>query len=257
MILDPEQLERLRSAYEEADKAVKQYERYTLAAPVAAVNQLRYAGYHLLQAQLLAAQSKDAGPHLENAFCHCRRAWSDAFEGIIYSHLGFIADFQNLCRNRNGVASVYPEYAADYTEIAAIQERLQSLGPIQAMSQGDKDEVLDIAAVATGLKRKILKVKHCVDALACRKEIDETKRMAQQFLVPFVATVVGTVVGALGLLAGVWPMLPRSLWGRLCGLAVTLAAGYFIVKLFFRWSVNHMLTEAQRQVLRSECGLRL
>lgn len=257
MILDHEQLERVRSAYEEADKAIKQYERYTLATPVAAINQLRYAGYHLLQAQLLAAQKKESNTHLENAFCHCKRAYSDAFEGIIYSHLGFIADFQNLCRSRNGVESVYPEYADDYAEIVAVQERLQCVGSIQAMSQNNKDDVLNIAATVTRLKRKILKVKHHVDALVCRREIDEAKRIAQQFLVPFVATVVGTVVGILGLLIGVWSMLPKSPWCRLCGVAAILTAGYFVVKLFFRWSVNHMLTETQRQVLRKEYGLRL
>lgn len=257
MILDPNLFDCVKSAYDAADKAVKQYERYTLSAPVAAINQLRYAGYHLLQAQSPIAENKEAGEHLENALRHCKRAWSDAFEGIIYSHLGFIADFQNLCRCRNDVEKVYPDYETDYIAITSLQERLQTLGPIQGMSQEEKDEILDIANSVTALKRKILKIKHIVDDLSSRRECEDAKCLAQQFLVPFVATVLGTVVGVVGLLVAVWSLLSLSWWWRLCSVALILAVCFVATKIFFKWSINHMLTEKQRQLLRKGYGLHL
>ena len=67
-------LDNVSKAFEAAESAIKQNERLTLAIPVSAVNQLRYAAYHLLKVSQFPKESPDSDYHLERAFAHCERA---------------------------------------------------------------------------------------------------------------------------------------------------------------------------------------
>lgn len=256
MISDPESLAVLNSEYEEAERAIKTYERVTLSAPIAAINQLRYAGFHILRSYC-ESDAIMSRQHIDKAIAHCTRAFYDAMEGVIYAQLEFLRDFQNLCRSRKNVQSVYADYVPDYERICDLKEQFESLGSVQQMAPEQRDTVIRLSAELAELKRRVLRNKVKVERLEQAYAVDSVRLIAQQFLVPFVATIVGTVVGALGLLAAIWPMFPANVWGRVGGVIVLFALGYFAVKRFFCWSVAHMLSNEQRAVLRGEYGLKL
>lgn len=119
----PELKERLLAEYASAESRIKSCERHTLASPTAAVNQMRYAGRHLLDYMNLDESEKNEAARrecLEKAINHSRRASFDALETLIFSQLEFIADFQNICRTKRDVLSVYPDYVTDYSSLSAM-----------------------------------------------------------------------------------------------------------------------------------------
>lgn len=244
------------SAYEEADQAIKQNERFTLASPWAAVNQLRCAGYHLLHAKIEEPGGEGERYHLAKAQGHCRRAAFDAFEGIIYSHLDFIARVQDICRTRRNIESVYPDYRADYDAIAAIRERLQTCLQVQRMSEYERKDVLDVAEQLKHFKWKILRKMAEIQSLERTNPDEETFVAVRQFLVPFVATIVGTLVGILGLGMGIWSIKISVFW-RLVLTGGMLLACWWCAQRFYRWSVDHLLTRRQRKLLQDQYGFTL
>ena len=89
-------IKELVGTYEAADEQIKQCERYTLALPSAAVNQMRYAGSHLLK--FIKGGTENANDDIKResiakATNHCKRATFDALETLIFAQLEFISDF--------------------------------------------------------------------------------------------------------------------------------------------------------------------
>lgn len=254
MILEDEIIsaEEVREAYEKADQAIKEYERLVLASPWAAVNQIRCAGYHLLHAKIAAAGSPRELCHLRKAQGHCQRAWFDAFEGIIYSHLDFIAKFHDTCRSRKKIESVYPDYRDDFDAIVALQERLLCFPMVQKMTDGDRQEVLEVATQVKTLKVKMLRLLSKVRELDLVKLDEDMLAIIRQFLVPFLATVAGTLAGLLGFGVCLWDKVKGfgPWWGGASFLAGVVCF-YGAITFFYRWSVGHLLTEEQRLLLRS------
>ena len=81
----------IRKLYEEAEEALKRYERISLANLAPALNELRYAGHHLLEADDAGTET-DKLQHLTRAKAHCERARYDAKEATIISLLECVAD---------------------------------------------------------------------------------------------------------------------------------------------------------------------
>ena len=67
----------IKGIYEEAEAALKRYERISLSNLAPALNELRYAGHHLLEASG-ASDEEEAARHLTRAKAHCERAKFDA-----------------------------------------------------------------------------------------------------------------------------------------------------------------------------------
>jgi len=241
----------VREEYEKADQAIKEYERLVLASPWATVNQVRCAGYHLLHAKDAEAGSSKERCHLRKAQGHCRRAWFDAFEGIIYSHLDFIAKFHDTCRSRREIESVYPDYRDDFDAIVALQERLQCFSLVQMMSDEGKQEVLDVATQVRAFKVKMLRLLSKVQKLDLAKLDEEMLSAIRQFLVPFLATVAGTFAGLLGLGVCFWDKVKGfGPWLGGISFLIVVMCFYGVILFFYRWSVDHLLTEKQRLLLR-------
>ena len=201
----PEMLSQLFAEYTSAEDKIKSCERYTLASPMVAVNQMRYAGCHILE--YLKCDDKDGNlakryESIAKAMNHCKRASFDALETLIFAQLEFIADFQSLCRTKRDVQSVYPDYVSDYSSLAALQERLQSFKMVQALTVDEVKELESISSRVSALKRKILKKKILVDRLDSVEVADGTVLSVQQFLLSFTATVLGTVLGIVGVFLG-------------------------------------------------------
>ena len=251
-------IEKLVDTYNAADEQIKQCERYTLASPSAAVNQMRYAGSHLLKlinGGLENAKDFIKRESVEKATNHCKRAIFDALETLIFAQLEFISDFQDLCRSKRDVELIYPDYVSDFTALAALKERLQAFGMVQSLSDEDKKELVDISEQVSKLKRKILRLKIGVDKLESVEVADEVILSVQQFLLSFTATVLGTVVGIAGVMFAVWDMLPNTWWVRIGGVAILILAFMFSCKMFYGWSAKKLLTEKQRRLLSDRLNI--
>ena len=267
----------VKSEYDEAERAVKLYERLVLSCPATAVNQLRYAGFHIIQAS--SVDVNEAGNeqfiigHIEKAKEHCKRAWYDSYDGMICEQLGFIADFQEECRRSQGVFEKYPDYIADYTDLLELQAQLRSLGIVQRMTIPERDAVVSLCQRVSRLKRKILRLKADigrVEAYADSKNgevlapsidegggADENQLIVSvhQFLISFVSTVMGAVAGVAGMFFGLWSIITCALALKLTVIGVSFVFMYLIVMWFFGWSVKHMLTEMQRRELHRRYGI--
>ena len=251
-------VKKLVSTYKAADEQIKQCERYTLASPSAAVNQMRYAGSHLLKyinCETENAKADIKRENIEKAINHCKRATFDALETLIFAQLEFISDFQDLCRGKRDIETVYPDYVSDFTALAALQERLQAFRMVQSLSEADKKELVDISEQVSKLKRKILRLKSGVDKLESVEVADEVILSVQQFLLSFTATVLGTVVGVAGVVFAVWDRLPKTWWVRIGGVVILLLVSVVSCKKFYGWSAKKLLTEKQRRLLSDRLNI--
>lgn len=72
----------VRDWYFEAEKVIRVLANILSAPMNQAINQLRYAGHHILKAE---TDPNIAGPNLVEAFKHCKRAVYDALDFYVYS----------------------------------------------------------------------------------------------------------------------------------------------------------------------------
>lgn len=91
-----------------AEKKIKLVENLNQELSIPAINELRYAGYHM--AQYLAGTG-DVGEQLSKAENHCKRAIYDAVEAGVTHQLELIKIFQHDFRNLiiSETVSRYPE----------------------------------------------------------------------------------------------------------------------------------------------------
>jgi len=252
MISDPDLIKRLVDEYEVAEAHIKSCERNTLALPDAAVNQLRYAGTHLLEyikGDAQGAKAEERRDSIEKAINHRKRATFDALETQIFAQLEFISDFQDLCRNKRDVGIVYSDYADDFNALASLQERLQAFKMVRLLSAKDRADLMDISEQVGKFKRKILRLKVKVDQLDSVEVADEDILSVQQFLLSFTATVLGAIVGVVGVLFAVWSWLPEAWWVRSGAIVILLVLFWIACKGFYGWASSRLLTERQRQLL--------
>ena len=107
----------------------------------------------------------------------------------------------------------------------------------------------EIASRVITFKRKVLRLKVRVERLECIRADDEAIVAAQQFLVPFVATVLGTLTGVVGLFVTIWPLLPESQVIRWSLVVLVVCALLLGLRWFYHWAARHMLTERQQSAL--------
>ena len=247
-------IDKIAVAFANAERAIKQNERLTLSVPLPAINQLRYAAYHLVKISQCSQDDKDRTYHIERALAHCERAHFDALDGIIYSCLDFITAFQKLCRSRLRLETVYPDYRSDYDFMADCQEQFATLRIVQEMGADDLAEMENLASRFVAFKRKILRMKVKVEALECKIADEESIVVSQQFLIPFVATVLGTLIGMVGLLLTIWSMLPDSFVWKCLIIGIVASSVFLGIFKFYGWAVRHMLSPMQRKVFESKYG---
>ncbi len=94
--------------FQKAEKAVKEVEYIHLELTVPAVNELRYAGYHVSN----YLENTERTDELNRAVGHCKRAIYDAYEAsILYNIKGFRAF------KRDYASVVVSEVLADYNDL--------------------------------------------------------------------------------------------------------------------------------------------
>ena len=106
---DCAELEAVRVLYGQAEEALKSYERITLTNLAPAINQLRYAGHHLLA----ATKGDDVScrdRHIMSARRHCERALFDAREATIVFLLDDFRSFRENLFTEAELSSALPDW---------------------------------------------------------------------------------------------------------------------------------------------------
>ena len=112
MEVSQDEIRELRDLYKKAEDAIHSLGITGSGVDTAAVNELRYAGNHLLRA--LTTDSKaEADDQMVRATRHCQRALYDAYDGAIYYQLDQFKVFRNDYRT-----VVITEVVSDYLDIA-------------------------------------------------------------------------------------------------------------------------------------------
>lgn len=130
-------LDDIRKLYSDAEYAIKRYERIALEEQVAAINELRYAGHHILE----ASKSEDADgiqSHIDEAAIHCVRAVNDAKDAAIVAQLEFFEQFHDCRFAATELETAIPDWKACFAEIASLQKKLASAGMAKDIAYGDE-----------------------------------------------------------------------------------------------------------------------
>lgn len=130
-------LDDIRKLYSDAEYAIKRYERIALEEQVAAINELRYAGHHILE----ASKTKDADrmqSHIAEASIHCVRAVNDAKDAAIVAQLEFFEQFHDCRFAATELEAAIPDWKACFSEIASLQKKLAFAGMAKDIAYGDE-----------------------------------------------------------------------------------------------------------------------
>lgn len=118
-------LGKARDLFLRAEFAVKKYERIGLESQIGAINELRYAGHHLMKAS--ASKSRDEiERHALCAERHSLRALHDAKDAALLVSLEKIDLYFRQMFTVEELKEVLPDYAALYGEITSIRTVLEN-----------------------------------------------------------------------------------------------------------------------------------
>lgn len=131
-------LAKARDLFSRAELAVKRYERIGLEAQIGAINELRYAGHHLMRASE-GKSEKEIGRHALCAERHSLRALHDARDAALLVSLEKIDNYFNLMFTVEELKDALPDYEALYAEITSFRTLLEN-SPM-AKNREDGDEV--------------------------------------------------------------------------------------------------------------------
>ena len=106
---DCAELETVQVLYDQAEEALKSYERITLTNLAPAINQLRYAGHHLLAATK-GDDISSRDRHVMAARRHCERALFDAREATIVFLLDDFRSFRENLFTEAELSSALPDW---------------------------------------------------------------------------------------------------------------------------------------------------
>lgn len=179
---------RLRSEYDIADKVMKDVQAFVEEAGIPAINELRYAGYHLLNAVSPLDAEASSSDELTRAVNHCKRATYEASEAGLLTAFGkiseFKADYQQVV-----VSSVVQDWTEILTKCDSYRDRIteaRQTGVDRTIDHTKfRDAFLDLVAVCRRLD-------HARDEL--NKQIQQKQVDARRFIVTTVLAVLGVLI---------------------------------------------------------------
>lgn len=248
----------IKKLFAEAESAIKRYERIGLDNIVSAVNELRYAGEHILDAET-AKGPEECETALLRAERHCVRARYDALESTIVTLLEQLSAIRQSGISADEMNVLLPEWKNCLTTAVAAQKLIETGGAVRDADptalQTAVDELLKyryrILEIEPQLivkrnevieRREAEKREQARSAAADRENKERIEKIVQdrQFLLSFSATVSGTVIGLFGTLIAIYGTFPEV---RFLGVAIGLVgfAVFTIMtyKLSRRWLVTH------------------
>ena len=222
----------IKALYVEAEAALKRYERISLSNLAPALNELRYAGHHVLAAGS-AGDEEEVAQHLTRAKAHCERAKYDATEATIISLLECVADLRDMGISADEMRQFIPDWNALIDDASAARALLERTGNVK--EAGDDAEVESAIERLMTFRERILAAESDVLSLRNRRE-EEARKIEEynlaekaraedeanvarerkddrRFVASTILSIAGIVLGVFGLAASVY------------GIVLTLRAG--------------------------------
>ena len=222
----------IKALYVEAEAALKRYERISLSNLAPALNELRYAGHHVLAAGS-TGDEEEAALHLTRAKAHCERAKYDATEATIISLLECVADLRAMGISADEMRQFIPEWDALIDDASAARALLERTGNVK--EAGDDAELESAIERLMTFRERILAAESDVLSLRNRREeevrkieeynlaekaraedeanIARERKDDRRFVASTILSIAGIVLGVFGLAASVY------------GIMLTLRAG--------------------------------
>jgi hypothetical protein len=185
----------LRKEYDIADKVAKDVRAFVQMAGIPAVNEMRYAGYHLLNCVSPMNSSVDLQAELTRAINHCKRATYEASEAGILTAFDKITAFKDDYR---GV--VISQVVKDWSEILLLCDTANDR--LTAAREAGEDKMPDHIDFKSTFDRLVAicrKLDHARDEMNTLVRQEQTA--ARRFMLTLViglGGVVATVIIALG-----------------------------------------------------------
>ena len=124
---DKEKLEYLSKLFVRAEQLIKLSEQTSDGVVIPSINELRYFGYHLLQAILDDHDPVQISEQLKKAESHAKRAIYDASESIVLYHLMKAEYFQKIFSESVFVIDVLPSYIQLQQELQKAKDQIDEL----------------------------------------------------------------------------------------------------------------------------------
>ena len=217
---------KIKVLYEDAENALKRYERITLSNLAPALNELRYAGHHVLEADA-ATDDESRKSHETRAIGHCERAKLDAKEATIISLLECVADLRSLGIAADEMREFIPDWNALVDEASAARSLLERIG--NAKGADDDMEVDAAIAKLMDFRDRIIAAESSVLALRNHRE-EEARKIEEynlaekaraedeanvarerkddrRYVASIILSAVGIVLGIFGLAASIYGII--------------------------------------------------
>ena len=185
----PHRIGELRTLYDKADQFVREVAEFEDEVAIPAINELRYAGYHLLQAiGDDGTISKDE--QFRRAISHCERAMYESAEAGINSVLVWIDQFREDYKN-----IVVKDVVDDYARILAHTRKAQDL-----IARGRSDQMSSSDRVSRYMEtfRQLSEYSELLEASRddLNAKLSEQVKDKRRFIIRCLLILLGTVVGA-------------------------------------------------------------
>ena len=169
----PDCINEVRSCYAKAESELKRYERITLTNLAPAINQLRYAGHHLLR----ASDEKDERLRDLNAMAakrHAERALCDVREATVVFLLDEFDKFRDELFTEDELSAAMPDWQMSLQKISDGRAALERAG----IAKHFGEDILSIIDGLLDVRDKMMLSMPKLSALREKREIE--LREAQQ-----------------------------------------------------------------------------
>ncbi|MBR3222031.1 MAG: hypothetical protein IKF72_07315 [Kiritimatiellae bacterium] len=258
-------VEEVRSLYSKAEAAIKLYERIGLDNLTIPLNELRYAGQHILRAEI-EANAEESKEDLFKAYRHCERALYDAKEATILCLLETVASFREYDVTADEFETVLPGWREILKRASLARRFIETSGQVKDCDPQKLDNaisaLLDVRSKLLEIEPQIMSLRERkreaeaeaersrqMDAAAsAEKNAKAEKTMSdRQFLLSFSATVSGSLIGLLGTLIAIYGTFPEC---RFLGTVVGLVG--FVIFTVATYKISRALLVARPDEAKSE-----
>lgn len=194
-------LQKLKAHFRRAERAIKRCERVTLAVPVPALNQLRYAGNHLLKA-LTAEEEVVVADETGKAELHTKRAWFDAFDSIAAAQLDAIRSFADKGYPLEIVLRYIPTYQDDLAYARKVYPLYCDFKAVQEMSVAERLKRVRASARLGSFMQALARADGELGTIRARIEEENRRRANRRDFVSTLASLSASVIGAVFSAAG-------------------------------------------------------
>lgn len=201
----PLSFDTVKRHYRRAERAIKRCDTLTDAVPTPAINQLRYAGYHILSA-ISADKAENAAKtaqELIEADEHCKRAWLDAFDSVTRYHLRVIRTFEERQYPLRMIEKHIPDFVPAMIHARNVYRIYRAPAMVQEMSVVQRVRRIGEQKKVASLFKRLTKLDRAFnDALTDENAAERKWRKLSAFIsgtTSVLTSVFGLLLSAAGL----------------------------------------------------------